>query len=434
MEGFQPYNQEAEAALVGALFLDPELVKECTIRPEQLYSRRLRLIYSAIRSLDDKGKPIDVIAVAEELGPQGLDGIGGFSYITELAVSVPTTANFSFYQKMVLEYAQKRKAIQIAGKIIEQAKETDITKTLSDGIQDLMAVEQEQTDDDMGDIKDSLVHLFLECEKDLGDIVGIPSGFHHLDRLTGGFQESDLVIVGARPSMGKTAFALNIALNAAKEDISLIFSFEMSKKQLLKRLAGLTGKIDSLKMKNPKREFHEEDWQHFSNAIGMITKVNLHIFDRAGMDVAYIWSKVRKIRREYGGEKRILVVIDYLQLIEGDQKSKPFRQAEISEISRRLKMMARELNVVVIALSQLSRGVENRQDKRPILSDLRESGQIEQDADLIAFLYRDDYYTKDSPQKDKLELILAKHRNGPTGTIELGFHKRYGQFVNLVQQ
>ena len=375
-----------------------------------------------------------MIAVAEELGPQGLDGIGGFSYITELAVSVPTTANFSFYQKMVLEYAQKRKAIQIAGKIIEQAKETDITKTLSDGIQDLMAVEQEQTDDDMGDIKDSLVHLFLECEKDLGDIVGIPSGFHHLDRLTGGFQESDLVIVGARPSMGKTAFALNIALNAAKEDISLIFSFEMSKKQLLKRLAGLTGKIDSLKMKNPKREFHEEDWQHFSNAIGMITKVNLHIFDRAGMDVAYIWSKVRKIRREYGGEKRILVVIDYLQLIEGDQKSKPFRQAEISEISRRLKMMARELNVVVIALSQLSRGVENRQDKRPILSDLRESGQIEQDADLIAFLYRDDYYTKDSPQKDKLELILAKHRNGPTGTIELGFHKRYGQFVNLVQQ
>jgi replicative DNA helicase len=206
----------------------------------------------------------------------------------------------------------------------------------------------------------------------------------------------------------------------------------MSKKQLLKRLAGLTGKIDSLKMKNPKREFHEEDWQNFSDAIGKMTNVNLHIFDRASMDVAYIWSKVRKIRREYGGEKRILVVIDYLQLIEGDQKSRQFRQAEISEISRRLKMMARELNVVVIALSQLSRGVESRQDKRPILSDLRESGQIEQDADLIAFLYRDDYYTKDSPEKDKLEVILAKHRNGPTGTIELGFHKCYGKFVNLV--
>jgi replicative DNA helicase len=431
MEGIEPHNQRAEEAFVGAFFSDPELVKECTIRPEQLYSRRLRQLYSAIRSLDEKGKPIDVIALIDELGPQGLEGVGGVSYIMQVAGSLRTTANFTFYQKMVLEYAQKRKAIQIAEKIIESANETDITKTLNDGIQDLMAVEQEQTDEDMGDIKEPLVHLFLDSEKDLGDIVGIPSGYHYLDRLTGGFQESDLVIIGARPSMGKTAFALNIALTAAKEDISLIFSLEMSKKQLLKRLAGLIGKIDSLKMKNPKREFHEKDWQNFSNAIGTISTVNLHIFDRAGMDVAYIWSKVRKIRREYGGQKRILVVIDYLQLIEGDQKSRQLRQAEISEISRRLKTMARELNVVVIALSQLSRGVESRQDKRPVLSDLRESGQIEQDADLIAFLYRDDYYTKDSPQKDKLEVILAKHRNGPTGTIELSFQKSYGQIANL---
>jgi replicative DNA helicase len=432
MEGINPYNQEAEAALVGAFFLEPELVTECTIRPDQLYFPRLRLLYSAIRSLNEKGKPIDVIAIVEELGPQGVEGIGGISYITELAGSVPTTANFKFYQQTVLEYAQKRKTIQIAGKIMEQAKEKDITKTLSEAIADLMAIEQEQTDDDMGEIRDSLVHLYLECEKDQGEIVGIPSGFYHLDRLTGGFQESDLVIIGARPSMGKTAFALNIALNASKEDVSLIFSFEMSKNQLLKRLAGLTGKIDSLRMKNPKREFQGEDWQHFTGAIGIMTNANLRIFDRAGMDVAYIWSKVRKIRREYNGQKRILVVIDYLQLIEGDQKYKQFRQAEISEISRRLKTMARELNVVVIALSQLSRGVESRQDKRPLLSDLRESGQIEQDADLIAFLYRDDYYEKDSPQKDKLEVILAKHRNGPTGTVELGFHKNYGQFVNLV--
>lgn len=390
------------------------------------------MLYAAIRSLDEKGKPVDVIALVDELGNDGIQGVGGVSYIVQLAGSVPTTANFAFYQKTVLEYVQKRKAIQVAEKIIENACEKEITKTLNEGIQDLMAIEQEQTDEDNGELKNSLVDLFADCEKDQGEIVGIPSGFHDLDRLTGGFQESDLVIIGARPSVGKTAFALNIALNAAKEDISLFFSLEMSKKQLLQRLAGLTGTIDSLKMKNPKREFHEEDWQNFSDAIGKIAGVHLHIFDRAGMDVSYIWSKVRKLRREYGGERRILVVIDYLQLIEGDQRSKSFRQTEISEISRRLKMMARELNVVVIALSQLSRGVESRQDKHPILSDLRESGQIEQDADLIVFLYREDYYTKDSPQKDKLEVILAKHRNGPTGTIELGFYKRYGKFVNLV--
>jgi replicative DNA helicase len=431
MEGFELYSLEAETAFVGAFFSEPELLKECTIRPEQLYSPRLRQLYRAICSLDEKGKPIDEIALIEELGPQGMEGVGGVSYVMEVKASLRTTANFGYYQKLVLEYAQKRRVIQITEKIMENTKEKDITKTLNEGIQDLMAVEQEQIDDDTGEIRNSLIDLYMDCEKDLGEIVGIPSGFHYLDRLTGGFQESDLVIIGARPSMGKTAFALNIALNAAREDISLFFSFEMSKKQLLKRLAGLTGKIDSLKMKNPKREFHEEDWQNFSDAIGKITNVNLHIFDRASMDVAYIWSKVRKIRREYGAEKRILVVIDYLQLIEGDQNSRQFRQAEISEISRRLKMMARELNVVVIALSQLSRGVESRQDKRPILSDLRESGQIEQDADLIAFLYRDDYYAKDSPEKDKLEVILAKHRNGPTGTVELGFHKCYGKFVNL---
>lgn len=276
----------------------------------------------------------------------------------------------------------------------------------------------------------SIVDLFLDCEQDTGDIVGIPSGFTYLDRLTGGFQESDLIIIGARPSMGKTVFALNMALYAAIQDVSVIFSLEMSKKQLVKRMTGYTGRIDSFKMKNPKKEFQDKDWEQFSDALGMLSKVNLHIFDRAGMDIAYIWSKVRKLRREYGA-KRILVVIDYLQLIQGDPKYKQNRQAEISEISRALKTMARELNVVVIALSQLSRGVEMRQNKRPILSDLRESGQIEQDADLISFLYRDDYYTKNSPQKNRMEVILAKHRNGPTGSVELGFLKQYGQFVNL---
>lgn len=433
MEEIEPYNFQAEAAFVGAFFLDDDLVKECTIHPEQLYSRKLRLLYTAIRNLAEKEKPVDVISVVDELGTYQLEEIGGVSFISKLACSVPTTSNFHFYEKMVREYDQKRKAIQIAGKIIEQAGVSDISKTLSNGIQELMIVEEQTVEDeDTGNLQESLVELYLESEQDLGEIVGIPSGFSHLDKLTGGFRESDFVIIGARPSVGKTAFALNIAMNAAIHDIGLIFSLEMSKKQLVKRLTGMTGGIDSLKMKNPKREFGDEDWQNFSKAIGKIEKAKLHIFDQAGMDVPYIWSKVRKMRREYGGTKRMLVVIDYLQLIEGEAKPNSNRQTEISEISRKLKTMARELDVVVIALSQLSRGVESRQDKRPLLSDLRDSGQIEQDADIIAFLYREDYYTKDPAQNDKLEVILAKHRNGPTGTVELRFNKRFGQFANVV--
>jgi len=431
MNRVEPYSQEAEQAFVGAFFLDEGLIKESTLRPEQLYSPRLRMIYSAMQSLDNKGKPVDMVTLIEEIGVDRLEGLGGVSYISQLAGSVPTTANFHFYEALVKEYDQKRRAIRIAGKIIEQANTSDIGKTLSDGINELMAVEEDQRDEDNGDIVGTLAELYLDCETDYGELVGIPSGFTDLDRLTGGFQESDLMIIGARPSMGKTAFALNMAMHAAKEEVSVIFSLEMSKKQLLQRIASFTGGINSIKMKNPKKEFEDQDWEHFSDSIGMLSQLNLHIFDRAGMDVPYIWTKARKLRREYGEEKRILVCIDYLQLIEGNPNNRQNRQAEISEISRSLKTMARELNVTVIALSQLSRGVESRHDKRPLLSDLRESGQIEQDADLIAFLYRDDYYTNDSPQKNKMEVILAKHRNGPTGTIEVGFQKEYGRFVNL---
>jgi replicative DNA helicase len=364
----------------------------------------------------------------EEVGVHNLESIGGISYITALAGSVPTTANFHYYQEVVLKYYQKRQTVEIAGRIRNDAEEGDIDTALGEGIRDLMRMEDHLADHDLGEIKSSLVDLYSDCEQDLGEITGIPSGFKKLDGLTGGFQVSDLIVVGARPSVGKTAFALQLALQASEDDIALIFSLEMSKKQLLKRAASCTGTISSLKMRNPRRLFLEEDWRRFSFAMGKISKANLHIFDKAGMDMTYIWSKVRKMRREYGEEKRILVVIDYLQLIAGDSKFKSNRQAEISEISRALKQMARELNVAVMALSQLSRGVESRQDKRPMLSDLRESGQIEQDADVIAFLYRDDYYHKNSEQKDSIEIILAKQRNGPIGTVELAFAKEYGKF------
>ncbi|MEH7523576.1 replicative DNA helicase [Bacillus sp. JJ1503] len=381
--------------------------------------KELQRLFAAIQQLDVKEKPINLISVMEEIGVENLGSVGGISYINDLAYGVPSTAKFRYYEDVVKEYAQKRKAVEIAGRIRDDVSAGDIATTLREGIHDLMLIEDHLGDDELGEIMPSLIDLYTDSGKDLGDITGIPAGFKKLDRLTGGFQESDLIVVGARPSVGKTAFALNIAMNASEDDIVLIFSLEMSKKQLLKRAVSSLGKISSMKMRNPRRLFNEEDWEKFSHAMGMVSKANLHIFDGAGMDVNYIWSKLRKIKREYGGQKRILVVIDYLQLIVGDPKHQSNRQAEISEISRKLKHMARELNVVVIALSQLSRGVESRQDKRPMLSDLRESGQIEQDADVIAFLYRDDYYHKQSKKQNIIEIILAKQRNGPIGTVEL---------------
>jgi replicative DNA helicase len=332
---------------------------------------------------------------------------------------------------VVREYAQKRKAVETANRIIATAKTNEIGQTLRDGIQGLMEIEEHSTEDQMGDIKPTLLQLYQDFEKDSEELIGITTGFGELDKLTGGFQNSDFVVVGARPSMGKTAFALNIALHAAEEDICLFFSLEMPVKQLLKRAASTIGEIDTIKMRTPRQTFEKEDWSKLTTAMARISNMKLHIFDRASMDINYIWSKVRKARREYGDSKRIIVMIDYLQLISAEAKYQNNRQAEISQISRGLKHLAREMNVVVLALSQLSRGVESRQDKRPLLSDLRESGQIEQDADVIAFLYREDYYQKDTEQKDIIEVIVAKQRNGPIGTVKLGFKKEYGEFVNL---
>ncbi|WP_316572721.1 replicative DNA helicase [Neobacillus sp. YIM B06451] len=432
------FNEEAEEAFVGSFFLDGGLVQECTVKPDQLYTYKMRRIFAVILLLAEKGKPVDVISVAEEAGPQELENLGGISFITDLAVSVPTTANFIFYQNTVKAYHQKRKTIEIAGKIRDKAFYLDIHDVLSDGIKQLKQIEDMQGDEDAGEIREGLVDLYTDCGKDLGEIIGVPSGFKKLDRLTGGFQESDLVVIGARPSMGKTAFALNIALNAANEDVTAVFSLEMSKKQLLKRAASCIGNISSVKMRNPKHYFGQEDWNQLNFAMGVLSKLNMRIFDKAGMDISYIWSKVRQLRKEVGEERRILVVVDYLQLIGGNNRQQN-RQAEISEISRSLKQMARETNAIVIALSQLSRGVESRHDKRPMLSDLRESGQIEQDADVIAFLYREGYYGKkkeegsldlglDQQKGQLVEVIVAKQRNGPIGTVELGFLMEVGRF------
>jgi replicative DNA helicase len=431
--GMNPYyNLEVEETVIGALLIDGDLIKDCTLRPEHFYSPQLRKIFIMMLRLAEKDKPIDIVSVADEAGTELWDNMGGAGYLVAISGSVPTTANFSFYQELLKKYFQKRKTCEIGNRIKQATVQEEIENVLRDGIHDLQMVEEYLSDEDQGDIKDSLMDFYSDCEKDMGDICGIPSGFPSLDHLTGGFQESDLIVIGARPSVGKTAFALNIALEAAKEDVAIIFSLEMSKKQLLKRAIGQIGQVSSVKLRNPYRLFEEKDWNELHQAMGTLSKLNLHIFDQGGMDVNFIRSNVRKLRRKYGEEKRLLIIIDYLQLIMGDPRLKGNRQAEISEISRALKQMAKDLNVVVIALSQLSRAVESRQDKRPMLSDLRDSGQIEQDADVISFLYRDDYYDQRSEQKDRIEIIIAKQRNGPIGTVHLAFQKEIGRFRDLV--
>ncbi len=431
MERNPYYSLEAEEAVIGSLLLEGDLIKDCSLLSEHFYSSKLKFIYLLMLRLEEKEKPIDMVSVVDEAGPENWLKMGGGSYLSELSGSVPTTVNFHYYEEIVKKYYQKRKTIEIAHRMKKESVHGDVEAILHEGIHDLQLVEEKFAAEDLGEIRETLQDVYLECETDRGDFSGIPSGFASLDGLTGGFQDSDFIVIGARPSVGKTAFALNIALEAAKSEVAVIFSLEMAKKQLLKRAVSQIGEVDSVKLRNPYRLFQEKDWDAMQQAIGALSSLELHIFDKGGMDIPFIWTHLRKLRRNYGEEKRMLVIIDYLQLISGDMRLKGNRQAEISEISRALKQMAKELNVVVIALSQLSRAVESRQDKRPMLSDLRESGQIEQDADLIAFLYRDDYYDKQSEQANQIEVILAKQRNGPVGTIHLAFQKEFGRFREL---
>ena len=282
------------------------------------------------------------------------------------------------------------------------------------------------------DLKDALVGLYEELHQDTKENTGIETGYISLNKMTCGLQEGDFIVLGARPSMGKTAFALNVGLHAAKSGVAVgLFSLEMSSKQLLKRMASCVGEVSGGRLKNPKHRFAMEDWEKVSKAFAEIGELPLEIYDNAGVTVQDIWMQTRKLKRKHG-DKKLLVIVDYLQLITGDPKHKGNRFQEISEISRKLKLLARDLNVCVVALSQLSRSVESRQDKRPLLSDLRETGQIEQDADVIMLMYREDYYDKETMQKEMTEIHVAKHRNGPVGSFKLRFLKEFGRFVERV--
>lgn len=432
-----PHSIEAEQAVIGAIFLEPEAMSTASefLIPQDFYRPSHQRIFQMMMQLSDRGEPIDLLTVTNALNSSKLlEEVGGVSYLTELADAVPTAANISYYTKIVEEKSVLRRLIRTATDIVTESfnREDEIEDVLSEAEKNILDVSNRQNANAFKNIKDVLIDVYDNIEQlhqNTGDVTGIPTGFKDLDHITSGFQRNDLIIVAARPSVGKTAFALNVAQNVAiKTDENVaIFSLEMGADQLVSRMLCAEGNIDAQRLRTGNLE--AEDWTKLTMAMGSLSNAGIFIDDSPGIRVNEIRSKCRRLKQEHGLG---MILIDYLQLIQGSgANAKENRQQEVSEISRSLKGLARELEVPVIALSQLSRGVEQRQDKRPMMSDLRESGSIEQDADIVGFLYRDDYYDKESEKQNIIEIIIAKQRNGPVGTVELAFVKEYNKFVDL---
>ncbi|SDZ96670.1 replicative DNA helicase [Thalassobacillus cyri] len=430
-----PHNVEAEQAVLGAIFLEPEAMSTASekLLPDDFYRASHQRIFEVMLTLSDRGEPIDLVTVTTALSnAKVLEEVGGVSYLSDLANSVPTAANIEYYARIVDEKAILRRLIKTATDIVTTgySDEEDVDSVLNDAEKNILDVSQRKNSGAFKNIKDVLIDVYDNIEQlhnNSEGVTGIPTGYRDLDKITSGFQRNDLIIVAARPSMGKTAFALNIAQNVAinTEENVAIFSLEMGADQLVSRMLCAEGNIDAQRLRTGSLE--AEDWGKLTMAMGSLSNAGIYIDDTPGIRVSDIRSKCRRLKQENGLG---MILIDYLQLIQGSANSKENRQQEVSEISRSLKGLARELNVPLIALSQLSRGVESRQDKRPMMSDLRESGSIEQDADIVGFLYREDYYEQES-ENNNIEIILAKQRNGPVGTVELAFVKQYNKFVDL---
>lgn len=431
-----PQNLDAEQAVLGASFLEQEALIRATeiVKPEDFYKSSHQRIFEVMCDLVEENEPVDLVTVTAQLQDrQWLEDVGGVSYLSDLAHSVPSAANIEYYAKIIEEKAILRRLIKAATQIASSGYvgQDEVDEILHEAEQRILDIRERRTTDGFVPIKDVLLETYERIEmlhNSTGDVTGIPSGYQDLDRMTSGFQRSDLIIVAARPSVGKTAFALNVAQNVAAragQNVA-IFSLEMSAQQLVQRMLCAEGNIDANRMRNG--AFQEEDWEKLTMAIATLSQAGLYIDDTAGITVNGIRSKCRRLKAEKGLG---LIMIDYLQLIHGSGRES--RQQEISAISRELKAIARELDCTVIALSQLSRAVEQRQDKHPMLSDLRESGSIEQDADIVAFLYREDYYDQETENNNTIEILLAKQRNGPIGKVELAFLKEYNKFVNLSQ-
>ncbi|SFE42553.1 primary replicative DNA helicase [Paenibacillus algorifonticola] len=438
-----PHSYEMENAVLGALLLKSEAYDEVRgrLQADSFYIKPNRLIFKAIEAVanTEPPVPIDLVTVVGQLQEsQTLDKVGGVSHLSSLASAVPTAANITFYAEKVRELHLRRETLQIAKDLAEHASlNKDVAGFVALVEQRMSKLTAEHKPEKVSiTMKESVLKVWEQLEgryasrHESKGTTGIPSGFVDLDKMTSGFQKSDLIIVAARPSVGKTAFMLNIARNAAAvvKDYIAVFSLEMPDDQLTGRMISSEAGIDAEKIKSGL--FEGDDWEKLGMAASKIADLKIRIFDDPSVTAQDIRAKCRKLKQEEGLS---MILIDYLQLIEGNGKGKD-RQQEVSEISRTLKQIARELEVPVIALSQLSRGVEQRQNKRPMMSDLRESGSIEQDADIIAFLYRADYYDKETSQKNIIEVIIAKQRNGPVGTVELVNLKNIGKMVNLDRQ
>lgn len=444
-----PHDSEAEKAVLGAIFIDPEAITDASavVQPEDFYERVNRLIFQAMLDLSDRGDAIDPLTLQDELTKKNqLDDIGGIAYISQLALSTPTAEHITYYAQIVHRKSLLRRLISASQKIISNAMDgsDDVTDILDNAESEIMNVSSENNTGGFRVIKD-IINSTVEDINNIPDdgnmVTGLPTGFSELDKMTTGFHDDELIIVAARPGVGKTSFALNVAqfVGLHTDKTVAMFSLEMSGEQLVQRMLASEGLIDSQHLRTG--QLDEEEWKKLIVASGSLANTSIYIDDTPGIKMSEIRAKSRRLAKEKGNLG--LIVIDYLQLIEGPKSES--RQQEVSAISRQLKKLAKELHVPVIALSQLSRSVEQRQDKRPVLSDIRESGSIEQDADIVSFLYREDYYRdkEDDGESDadkevgaeddngEVEVIIEKNRSGSRGTVKLMFSKPYNRFSNL---
>nr|WP_240503531.1 replicative DNA helicase [Natranaerobius trueperi] len=430
-----PQNVEAEQSVLGAMLIDGEAISTVTeiLKTNDFYKDSHEKIYEAILKLGEEGEPVDLVTLSEQLRNDGiLEAIGGIDYLTDLANAVPTSAHVHYYAKIVQEKSLLRQLISASTKIVSMSYEDpdEVEKLLDESEKLIFEVSQKTSTQDFVPVKEVLMETFDKIEHlyhNQGNVTGIPTGFIDLDQRLSGLQPSDLVILAARPSMGKTTLALNMAQHiAVKEDRPVaIFSLEMSKDQLVQRMLCAEAQIDAHRLRTG--NLSSEDWPKMTKAIGPLSEAPIFIDDTASITVMEMRAKARRLKAEHGLEA---IFIDYLQLMQGS-KNPENRQQEISQISRALKSLAKELNVPVISLSQLSRAVEQRQEKRPMLSDLLESGGIEANADVVLFIYRDDYYNPDSEKQNIAEVIVAKQRNGPIGTVDLWFENQHNKFLSI---
>ena len=438
-----PNNLEAEESVLGACFLSKyALQKACeSLTEDSFYNEKNAKIFASLSSLSEQKIPIDITTVTSDLqNKKILSEVGGVEYLTEVVNFVPTATNIDYYIKTVEDNAILRKLIETATEIASEGYETEtsVNETLDNAEKKILNIVKNRKSSEFKSIKEVLIKTESDLEKlaqSKGEITGLATGWYDFDKLTTGLHENEFIIIAARPAMGKTAFALNMATHIAmtqKKSVAL-FNWEMGAEQLALRILSSVGQIEGFKMRTG--NLMNTDWKRLNEATAQLADTNLFIDDTPGITIGEIRAKCRRLASSDKGLG--IVIIDYLQLISGGKNYGANRQQEVSDISRSLKTLAMELHVPVIALAQLSRGVEAREDKRPIMSDLRESGSIEQDADIVSFLYRDDYYNKEARREDDSsisELIIAKHRNGPTATIELLFKKNTSTFLSLKKE